>query len=460
MRFGASVPLAANNSWTTQNASYVAPKKVVQTPAKKVVVNTQTTPKKSVALKKSSVTLAKKTLKPVVVKKKAVALKPVPALTGANAELLLPISPPIVKSPEKAVVNSPTMPQVVTPQTTLPSQALTPQTATPTVPSQDVVASPLTLPNTSLAAAQPRVKCPILGATVNDPSTNMTLTCAPFTKMGALTPPENRWSFLYRDAATVHTLVTDALAAYNRSFPTKADQQVYETKVTSDLEFTAFIDLLVAMDKKAFPGFADILSQQTSLKDAIKPWADQLAQQRFLPTESFNLTGEGFMISLGANPTLVTQDIFNALFLKSEQLRAYADLVDHDYWLNFSNPSLAQITQRFMFIDSLLNMSVSDAQHAYLVKAQGNAKTIYPSYASMIDKGQTIDQIMAPWVSHFADQLELYRGGINPIQERTLIQIAITPPASIAEFDTIISRDPRWAATTKAKAAANGKPSY
>ena len=458
VRFGASVPLAANTSWTTQNASYVSPKKAAQVPAKRVVVSTQSAPKKSVSLKKSTI-LAKKVQKPTVVKKAVIALKPAPALTNSNAELLLPVSPPIVKAPEKTEVNAP-IPQMVTPQTVQPLQGLVPQTATPSVPSQDVVAAPLPVPNTSLIAAQPRIKCPILGATVNDPSNNTTLTCAPFTKMGALNPAENRWSLVYRDSATVHTLVTDALVAYNRSFPTKADQQIYETKITTDLEFGAFIDLLVNMDKKAFPGFADILNQQTSLKDAIKPWANQLAQQRALPAESFNLTGEGFMIALGSNPTLVSQDIFTALFVKSEQLRAYADSVDHDYWLNFPNPSLTQITQRFMFIDSLLSLSDADAQRAYLAKAKTNAKTIYPSYATLVDSGQTIDQIMAPWVTHFADQLELYRGAINPIQEHTLIQAAITPPASIADFDVIISRDPRWAATSKAKAAAIGKASY
>ena len=314
----------------------------------------------------------------------------------------------------------------------------------------------------SLKAAQLSGPCAKSGDTVAKPSADELLTCVPYTNLGALKGSniELRWSVLYTDKNAVHKIVGDSLIAYDRTFGNKSDQQMYEAKITTNLEFDAFVNLLVTMSKQSFPGFADLISTDSSLRDVVTPWATQLADARSLPSETFNQPGEGFLFALGTASTPVSQKGFDVLFQKSESLRAYADTVDRDYWLNFSNPTQTQISQRFVFIDSLLTLPEAEAKAAYLKKIQTNAKNIYPKFASAVDKGQTIDQIMAPWVSHFVSQLELYKGSVNPIQEHTLIQAAITPPASIADFDVIISRDPRWAATSKAKAAAIGKASY
>ncbi len=314
----------------------------------------------------------------------------------------------------------------------------------------------------NLKAAQVSGVCTKLGDTVVNPSTGETFTCSVFTNLGSYKGAsiQWRWSLLYTDKNLVHKLVLDSLNAYDRTFGSKADQQKYETQITSNLELGAFVNLLVTMSKQTFPGFADLLSQDCTLLDVVSPWAAQLADARSLPAESFNQAGEGFLLALGTGSVTVNQSIFDTLFLKSESLRTYADSVDHDYWLNFSNPSQAQITQRFIFIDSLLMMSEADAKATYLKKVQANAKNIYPKFASGVDKGQTIDQLMAPLVAHFVSQLELYKGAINPIQEKTLIQVAISPPVSMAEFDAIIAHDPRWAATTKAKMATSSKPSF
>ncbi len=316
--------------------------------------------------------------------------------------------------------------------------------------------------SSNLKANQVQGMCTKAGTTMVAPTSAATLTCAPFTNLGQYkgSSIQYRWSSLYADKNIVHTLVSNSLVAYNRTFSSKAEQQMYEGMITSDLEFDAFISLLVTMSKKSFPGFADLITKERSVHDVVTPWATQLANARFLPTESFNQVGEGFLLALGTGSTPASQVLFDALLAKSETLRAYADAVDHNYWVNFSNPSLAQITQRFTFIDSLLTLSESEAQAAYLAKIKLNAKNIYSSFASAIDSGQTVDQLMAPWVAHFVDQLELYRGSINPIQERTLIQVAMTPPTSMSAFDLIISKDVRWATTTKAKAAANSKASF
>ena len=265
---------------------------------------------------------------------------------------------------------------------------------------------------------------------------------------------------MYTDKGRVHKLVLDSLAAYYRTFAKHSDQEMYEERITSNLEYGAFINLLVGMSKQNFPGFAELISKDATVKDVEAPWATQLADVRSLPSSAFAQVDEGFLLALGARSTTVNQAAFDDLFAKSESLRNYADTVDHDYWLNFPNPSQVQITQRFVFIDSLLQLSESDARSAYLKKIQSNAKNIYPKFAAAVDRGQTIDQIMAPWVAHFADQLELYRGGINPIQERTLILTAITPPSSMAEFDATLTHDPRWLLTKKSKEATAGKPSY
>ena len=319
-----------------------------------------------------------------------------------------------------------------------------------------------TAASANLKANQVSGQCSKLGATSVSATSGTTLTCAAFTNLGSLkgSNVQYRWSSLYTDKNVVHTLVNNSLIAYDRTFSSKAEQQMYEGMITSDLEFGAFINLLVTMSKNSFPGFAELISKDKTLRDVVTPWATQLANARSLPSQTFNQTGEGFLLALATGSTTVNQDAFDALFAKSESLRAYADTVDHDYWVNFSNPTQAQITQRFTFIDSLLSLSDSDAKAAYLAKIQLNAKKIYPSFVAALDSGQTIDQVMAPWVAHFADQLELYRGAINPIQERTLIQVAMTPPASMVAFDAIIAHDPRWATTSKAKAASSGNTSF
>ncbi len=398
---------------------------------------------KSVKKKASTPTKKSSSTKPVVKptpEKKRDTTGPLPGFTTD--------APPKTSSQENQNESGSETPAVVVPD--LVSPQVNPQTQ-PTAVTTEV---------TSSAPSLPRVVCPVKGATVVESGTNLTLTCAPYSKLGTLGYVENRWSVVYPQDGSIHAIVTKTLTAYQRSFPSPADQKVYEDRITTDLELAAFIDLLVAMDKKAFPGFADVISQNTSLVDAIKPWAAALAQRRGVPDDTFNVMGEGFMVALGANSQTVKQDAFETLYARTKTIQDYADLVDKAYWLNYPNPSLAQVSQRFTFIDSLLSMTVTNAQNAYLKKAQAAAKSIYPAYASAIDQGQTIDQIMAPWVAHFADQLELYRGGINPIQERTLILTAITPPSSMAEFDATLTHDPRWVLTKKSKDATAGKPSY
>ncbi|MSW57740.1 MAG: hypothetical protein F2927_01125 [Actinobacteria bacterium] len=446
MNSGFSMDSALKSS-AIQQVSYSSEKRATTTLKKKTVapVIKKAAPLKAVK-KKATKTAAKKT-SPVMKKaaKPAVTKKPntdgpLPAFTQDDSKKPGSTETESEGTNETPVVNAPepTTP-MVNPQTQ--SQAVT----------SEVVATKPTLP---------RVVCPVKGATIVDALTNQTLTCAPYTKLGSLGYTENRWSIVYPQDGSIHALVNKTLAAYQRSFPTPADQQVYEDRITSDLELAAFIDLLVVMDKKAFPGFADVISQDTSLADAIKPWAAALAQRRGVPDATFNIMGEGFMAALGANQRSVTQDAFESLYSRTLAIQTYADTIDKAYWLNYPNPSLSQVSQRFIFIDSLLSMTSISAQSAYLKKAQAAAKFNYPSYATSIDKGQTIDQIMAPWVAHFADQLELYRGGINPIQERTLIQAAITPPLSMADFDATLAHDPRWLQTQKAKEAAAGKPSF
>ena len=380
------------------------------------------------------------------------------AFAGATSGgLTLNPKPPLVAPKVPALITNPTPPAPVA------GEPIIPPTIAPT--SSIVAVAPVPVIQDSGSALKATVlvdACSKVGTTKIDAETAETLTCVLYTKLGALKDSkiETRWANVYANTKVVHKLLTDALVAYHRSFPTEDQQLAYEKLVVDNLEFGAFVDLLVAMDKKTFPGFAEYLSRDTSLAEAITPWAQMLAQQRQLPLDTFNTTGEAFLTALGDSPVTVTQEIFDKLFLKSETLRVYADSIDEAYWLNFPNPTLAQIALRFGYIDSLLTLPAEQGKAAYLKKMQTNANNLYPKFAPVMARGSTMATIMAPWVSYFAAKLELYQSEIVPIGERTLLKVAMSPPATMAEFDAIIAQDARWPLTTTAKALAAGKPSF
>jgi len=96
----------------------------------------------------------------------------------------------------------------------------------------------------SLKAAQLSGPCAKSGDTVANPSADELLTCVPYTNLGALKGSniELRWSVLYTDKNAVHKIVGDSLIAYDRTFGNKSDQQMYEAKITTNLEFDAFVN--------------------------------------------------------------------------------------------------------------------------------------------------------------------------------------------------------------------------
>ncbi|TRZ88213.1 MAG: hypothetical protein D4R83_00620 [Streptomycetaceae bacterium] len=387
------------------------------------------------------------------------------AFAGATqGGLTLNPKPPVV-APKPPVVapKPPTLITNPTPPAPVAGDPIVPPTITQTHSVVAVAPVPVIADSGSALKATVVVDaCTKAGATKIDAETAETLTCVLYTKLGALkgSKIETRWANVYANSKVIHKILTDALVAYHRSFPTEDQQLAYEKLVVNSLEFGAFVDLLVVMDKKTFPGFADYLSRDTSLADAISPWAQMLAQQRELPLDTFNTNGEAFLTVLGNSSVTVTQEVFDKLFLKSETLRVYADSIDEAYWLNFPNPTLAQIALRFGYIDSLLTLSTEQAKSTYLKKIQTNANNLYPKFASVMARGSTMATIMTPWVSYFAAKLELYQSETVPIGERTLLKVAMSPPSTLAEFDAIIALDARWPLTTTAKALAAGKPSF
>ena len=381
---------------------------------------------------------------------------------AASGGLTLNPKPPVVAPTPPAPTPPAPTPPAPTPPAPLPGEPIIPPTVTPT---RSIVVAPTPVIADAGSALKATVlvdACTKVGATKIDAETAETLTCVLYTKLGDLKDSkiETRWANVYTNSKVVHKLLSDALVAYHRSFPTEDQQLAYEKLVVNNLEFGAFVDLLVAMDKKAFPGFADYLSRDASLAEAITPWAQMLAQQRQLPLDTFNTNGEAFLTALGNSPVTVTQEVFDKLFLKSETLGVYADSIDEAYWLNFTNPTLAQIALRFGYIDSLLTLSVEQGKATYLKKMQTNANNLYPKFASVMARGGTMATIMAPWVAYFSAKLELYQSEVVPIGERTLLKVAMSPPATMAEFDAIIAQDARWPLTTTAKALAAGKPSF
>ena len=131
----------------------------------------------------------------------------------------------------------------------------------------------------NLKAAQVSGVCTKLGDTVVNPSTGETFTCSVFTNLGSYKGAsiQWRWSLLYTDKNLVHKLVLDSLNAYDRTFGSKADQQKYETQITSNLELGAFVNLLVTMSKQTrlLPAlYQQFMQSFDDTQHAIQQWLD------------------------------------------------------------------------------------------------------------------------------------------------------------------------------------------
>ena len=218
-------------------------------------------------------------------------------------------------------------------------------------------------------------------------------TCIEFSNLGFNKMPELYWGYPIKKDAQLRTSVDNLLAQYFRNFASPSQQDLYEEKITSNLEYAAFVGALVRMDKRDFPGFADQVTNTHSLRAALTPWAEQIAKHYNLPTEFFVTIKDGILISL-AKSGEVTQERLDALIAKSDVIAAYALKVDAAYQLNSFFPSDTKTAERFLFIDSLVDKSEAAAKQAYLDMAIRNAIRIHPDIQTEIESGLSVVQIL------------------------------------------------------------------
>ena len=235
--------------------------------------------------------------------------------------------------------------------------------------------------------------CDLEGASKLDSQSSMVLTCMRFSNLGLNSNTDLFWSYPILKDGQLRSSVNNLLGGYFRNFASMAEQTTYEEKITSNYEYGAFVSALVRMDIKDFPGFSEQISNTVSLRQAISPWANQLAIRRNLPENSFLTIGDGILFALGKSGD-ATQTRFNDLVKKSESIALYANQVDASYQLASVFPSDAKTIERYLFIDSLVNKSELDAKQSYLNMAIRNAIRIHPEMQSQLESGQTVVQIL------------------------------------------------------------------
>jgi hypothetical protein len=297
--------------------------------------------------------------------------------------------------------------------------------------------------------------CDQVSATLQDPQSQAVLTCLPFTGLGTINPAITRWALAFSSDGSVHSKVSAALDAYYRVYNSPTQQTDVENRITSDLEYQSFVQLLVKGVAKDYPGFANVVSTELSLKDAIKPWAEQLARKRNLPIDTFYSPSDFFLSLLEKSTEPVNQSVFERLFSRAENLKSYAARVDRRYWLWQTPPTQANSIVIYHYLDSLLLDPDSLAQVNYYQNDLKNAKFVFPDYANQLDLGQSMDQAMNFWIARFAAGLELPPTAVDGPHEPILFSAALKPPLNYSIFDSAVRQDPRWDYTSQARNAAS-----
>lgn len=235
--------------------------------------------------------------------------------------------------------------------------------------------------------------CSIEGEMRFDPLTTMPQSCLNFNNLGLNSKPKLYWSFPIQKDSLLRNSVNYLLGGYFRDFSSLNEQTSYEERITTNLEFGAFVSALVRMDQRDFPGYADEISNTITLKQAISPWAAQIAAHRSLPQDSFASISNGILYSLGKSGD-ATQSRFAELLKKSDSLLVYANQVDAAYQLTSVFPSEAKNIERYTFIDSLVVKSDLMAKEEYLNMAIRNAIRIHPEMQSELEAGKSVVQIL------------------------------------------------------------------
>jgi len=235
--------------------------------------------------------------------------------------------------------------------------------------------------------------CQSLGATRVDLPSSTLQTCVEYSNLGLNNQSTKYWGYPITKDLQLRLSVNNLLGQYFRNFASIAEQDTYESKITSNFEYSAFVSALVKMDVKDYPGFANQVTNTFSLRSAIAPWAAQIAKHRNLPDEAFLTIGNGILISLAKSGD-VSQARFNSLLAKSDAMTTYANAVDASYQLASVFPTDQKTIERFSFIDSLVGKTDMAAKQAYLEMAIRNAIRIHPEMQSDLESGLSVVQIL------------------------------------------------------------------
>ena len=238
------------------------------------------------------------------------------------------------------------------------------------------------------------ISCSPEGANRVIPFSTMSQTCLNFNNLGLNPKPQLYWSFPIQKDYLLRNSVNSLLDGYFRDFASLNEQTTYEERIISNLEFGAFVTALARMDQRDFPGYADEISNTVNLKQAITPWATQIAAHRSLPENSFATIGNGILYALGKSED-ASQFKLDELLRKSDQLLTYANRVDAAYQLTSTFPTEAKNVERYMFIDSLVSKTEMNAKQEYLNMAIRNAIRIHPEMKTELESGLSVVEILA-----------------------------------------------------------------
>ena len=237
------------------------------------------------------------------------------------------------------------------------------------------------------------ISCSTEGEIRFDPISTMPQTCLNFNNLGLNSKPKLYWSFPIQKDSLLRNSVNYLLGGYFRDFASLNEQTTYEERITTNLEFGAFVSALVRIDQRDFPGYADEISNTITLEQVLAPWAAQIAAHRSLPENSFATISNGILYALGKSGD-ATQLRFADLLKKSDSMAVYANQVDAAYQLTSVFPTEVKNVERYMFIDSLVSKSDMNAKQEYLNMAMRNAIRIHPEMQTELESGLSVVQIL------------------------------------------------------------------
>ncbi len=105
----------------------------------------------------------------------------------------------------------------------------------------------------------------------------------------------------------------------------------------------------------------------------------------------------------------------------------------------------------FTSIDEILDqLEFGESLAVYDQRIRNYAKTAMPEYVkSLLDQGQDLQDVIAPYVATYSDELEVPYTSIDVTNK--YVQDALSKNMNLSDFRRALRQDPNWAYTDKAK---------